>query len=80
MSNLRFYYTRSNVYGWAVYDRSTQTPAWDGCAELLPPVKSDEHGTVTADPCCLTEYSASALCLKLNHLDKLNERKEHNHE
>ena len=50
----RFYYNRSTVYGWCVYDRKTDTPAYDACAELLPPVRQDESGTTTESPVMLT--------------------------
>lgn len=62
----RFYYCRSHVYGWAVYDRQTNTPAWEACAQYLPPVRQDENGTVTVDPCCDSEYAAMRLCTKLS--------------
>lgn len=35
MKENRFYYTKSMVYGWAVYDRQTNQPAWDVCAEIF---------------------------------------------
>ena len=64
--NKRFYYTRSTIYGWAVYDRENNSPAWDACAELLPPVYEGEMGKVTVDPCCESEFAAQSLCIKLN--------------
>ena len=67
MDNKRFYYNRSTVYGWCVYDRKTNTPAYDACAELLPPVRQDESGTTTESPVMLTnEYVAMRLCARLN--------------
>ena len=66
MEKNRFYYTKSMVYGWAVYDRQTNQPAWDACAEILPPVYEGENGKITVDPCCETEYQAMRLCMKLN--------------
>lgn len=67
MSKKRFYYNRSIVYGWCVYDRDTNEPAYEACAELLPPVKQDESGTVTVSPTMLeSEYKAMSLCTKLN--------------
>ena len=63
----RFYYNRSTVYGWCVYDRKTNTPAYDACAELLPPVRQDESGTTTESPVRLTnEYVAMRLRARLN--------------
>lgn len=67
MNQKRFYYSRSVVYGWCVYDRQTNTPAYDACAELLPPVRQDENGTVTESPTLLeNEYKAMRLCARLN--------------
>ena len=66
MSQKRFYYNRSMVYGWCVYDRQTNMPAYDACGELLPPVRQDETGTYTESPICETEYMAMRLCAKLN--------------
>ena len=66
----RFYYTRSIIYGWAVYDRQTNKPAWDACAEILPPVYEGKYGKITVDPCCETEYQAMRLCMKLNRANK----------
>ena len=63
----RFYYSKSIIYGWCVYDRNTNEPAYNACAELLPPVKQDESGTVTVSPTMLeSEYKAMSLCTKLN--------------
>ena len=67
MNQKRFYYNRSVVYGWCVYDRQIQMPAYDACAELLPPVRQDENGTVTESPTMLeNEYMAMRLCARLN--------------
>lgn len=67
MDEKRFYYSKSMVYGWCVYDRQTQTPAYEACAEFLPPVKQDESGTTMETPVMLeTEYKAMRLCAKLN--------------
>ena len=66
MKKKRFYYDRSLVYGWCVYDRNTNTPAYDACCDLLPAVKSDESGTICESPICETEYQAMRLCAKLN--------------
>lgn len=63
----RFFYSRSHVYGWTVYDCETQQPAYEACCDLLPPVKVDESGTVCVSPVQLdSEYAALALCRKLN--------------
>lgn len=63
----RFYYSHSMVYGWCVYDRQTQTPAYDACAGLLPPVKQDESGTTMETPVMLeNEFKAMKLCNRLN--------------
>ena len=72
---MRFYYSHSHVYGWAVYDRQTNTPAWEACAQYLPPVSNDEDGIVTEDPCCDTEYAAMRLCSRLNGADRKSKRK-----
>ena len=67
MEDKRFYYNRSIVYGWCVYDRKTHTPAYDACAELLPPVRQDENGTIMESPTMLeSEYKAMRLCSRLN--------------
>ena len=67
MDKKRFYYDRSVVYGWCVYDRQTNTPAYDTCAEYLLPVKQDEDGTTTESPVLLAnEYVAMRLCARLN--------------
>ena len=67
MDKKRFYYNRSVVYGWCVYDRQIQMPAYDACAELLTPVRQDENGTVTESPTLLeNEYKAMRLCARLN--------------
>lgn len=63
----RFYYDRSTVYGWCVYDRNTNTPAYDACAELLPPLRHDETGTYTVSPICETEFMAMRVCTRLNN-------------
>lgn len=67
MKQKRFYYSRSITYGWCVYDRHTHTPAYDACADLLPPVKWDESGML-AESCTLleSEYKAMSLCRRLN--------------
>lgn len=64
----RFYYTHSHIYGWSVYDRDRHhTPAYEACSELLPPIKSDENGTVYESPVLLDkEYTAMRLCQRLN--------------
>lgn len=66
MEKKRFYYTRSTLYGWCVYDRETNIPAYEGCQDLLPPVSQDENGTITETPICDTEYQAMRLCCRLN--------------
>ena len=66
MNKRRFYYNRSMVYGWCVYDRETNTPAYEACAELLPPVSDDENGRVCVSPICDREFTAMRLCTKLN--------------
>ena len=69
----RFYYGRSNVYGWCVYDRNTNSPAWDACAELLPPIYEGESGKVTVDPCRESEIDVQLLCMKLNRAHRKQE-------
>lgn len=66
--NNRFVYGKSHVYGWCVYDKERgQSPAYDACSELLPPVKVDESGTTCESPVLLkNEYAAMRLCSKLN--------------
>lgn len=72
----RFYYSKSMVYGWCVYDRQTNQPAYEACAEFLPPVKQDESGTTMETPVMLeTEYKAMRLCAKLNRVWSYNMRK-----
>lgn len=66
MIRMRFYYSRSTVYGWCVYDRQTNTPAYEACAEYLPPVDADESGITYVSPICDTEYQAMRICTKLN--------------
>lgn len=63
----RFYYAYSNIYGWTVYDRENGNgPAYDACAELLPPVRQDEMCTVMESPVRLGEYQAMRLARRLN--------------
>ena len=66
--NTRFVYSKSHVYGWCVYDKERgQSPAYEACSELLPPVKVDESGTTCVSPVLLqSEYAAMRLCSKLN--------------
>ena len=60
----RFFYSRSHVYGWTVYDRETQQPAYEACCDLLPPVKV---GEICESPVQLaSEYAAISLCRRLN--------------
>ena len=68
MNDKRFTYSHSRVYGWCVYDREHgQSPAYDACHELLPPVKVDESGITCESPVMLkSEYAAMRLCLRLN--------------
>ena len=64
----RFVYSKSNVYGWCVYDtKHGRLPAYQACCELLAPIKVDESGTVYESPVMLrNEYAAMMLCRKLN--------------
>ena len=65
MATKRFTYGRSHVYGWCVYDMNS--PAYEACCELLPPVKVDASGTTYESPVMLdSEYAAMRLCTKLN--------------
>lgn len=66
--NTRFVYGKSHVYGWCVYDKEHgQSPAYEACSELLPPVRVDESGTTCVSPVLLqSEYAAMRLCSKLN--------------
>lgn len=66
MEKKRFYYSRSIVYGWCVYDRQTNQPAYSACAELLPPVSDNEEGKVCVSPICEGEFQAMRLCTRLN--------------
>ena len=74
MDQKRFYYSRSSVYGWCVYDREIQMPAYDACVWLLPPARQDEDGTVVDESPVLleSEYKAMRLCAKLNVAYKRN--------
>lgn len=72
-TQLRFYYNRSTCYGWCVYDRLYQAPAYEACADLLPPIKQDESGTTTESPVMLrSEYAAMRLCSRLNRAHTKN--------
>lgn len=65
MSELRFCYGHSAVYGWCVYDcQMGMAPAYQACDELLPRVKP-----FTAESPVLLgkEYAAMRLCSRLNH-------------
>lgn len=77
MKQKRFYYSHSITYGWCVYDRQTHQPAYEACADLLPPVKWDETGML-AESCTMleSEYKAMRLCSRLNkaYWDYCNER------
>ena len=71
MKQKRFYYSRSNVYGWCVYDRHTNIPAYEACADLLSPINDRTEwsvsGMVMVSPVLLeSEYKAMSLCRKLN--------------
>ena len=67
MEQKRFFYNHSSVYGWCVYDREYGSPAYEACAELLPPVKEDIDGTIMESPTMLeNEYKAMRLCARLN--------------
>ena len=66
MNKPRFYYSRSVVYGWCVYDRQTNTPAYEACCDYLPPISDDESGKVCVSPICDTEFQAMRICTKLN--------------
>ena len=73
MSENRFYYSHSPIYGWTVYDRQAHhIPAYDACCEMLPPVRIDEDGTrVMESPIMLeSEYKAMRLCLRLNGAER----------
>lgn len=63
----RFVYSKSNVYGWCVYDTKLgRLPAYQACCELLPPIKVDESGTVCESPVMLrSEYEAMKLRRRL---------------
>ena len=70
MKTRRFYYSRSTVYGWCVYDRQTHSPAYEAM-DLLPPVNDpsewDVSGMVLESPVLLeSEYKAMGLCRRLN--------------
>ena len=62
----RFYYSHSIIYGWCVYDRNTNMPAYEACTDLLPPISDNEDGRVYVSPICDTEYQAMRLCTRLN--------------
>ena len=63
----RFYYNRSIVYGWCVYDRQTNTPAYEACAEYLPQVDTGNPFEIQyVSPLCDSEYQAMRLCTRLN--------------
>lgn len=67
MEQKRFFYNQSNIYGWCVYDRRYGSPAYEACAELLPPVKEDIDGAVMESPTMLeNEYKTMRLCARLN--------------
>ena len=59
MKKNRFYWTRSTVYGIAVYDRITQMPAYGAVGYL-----SNCEDVVMIE----SEYKAMALCSKLNRM------------
>ena len=63
----RFVYSKSNVYGWCVYDTQRgRQPAYEACCELLAPIKVDESGTVCESPVMLrSEYEAMKLRRRL---------------
>ena len=71
MKTRRFYYNRSTVYGWCVYDRQTQMPAYEACAEYLPPVDTGNQFEIMYEsPLCDTEFQAMRLCTRLNRMVK----------
>lgn len=70
MNKKRFYYSHSTIYGWCVYDRQTQMPAYEACAEYLPAKWQDDGSRVCESPLCDTEYQAMRLCTRLNRAIK----------
>lgn len=70
MKTKRFYYSRSTVYGWCVYDRQTNTPAYEACCDHLSPLSDNEEGRVCVSPICENEYQAMRLCTRLNRVVK----------
>ena len=73
MKDKRFYYSKSGVYGWCVYDRQTNTPAYEACCDYLEPIADDEDGTIYVTPLCDSEYQAMRLCLRLNSAHRLGQ-------
>ena len=68
MTTKRFFYRYSTIYGWTVYDRRDNLPAYYACCEELDPISIEPDGTrVVQDPTQLkSEYAALRLCSKLN--------------
>lgn len=64
----RFRWGKSHIYGYCVYDtQAGHNPAYTACCELLPPISSDENGTICESPVLLeNEYQAARLCGRLN--------------
>lgn len=63
----RFYVAQSLIYGLAVYDRTTQTPAYTAAEKLR---KAQPDGSYVApDVTQLSAYQALSLCATM---DKLN--------
>lgn len=52
----KFYYRQSVIYGWAVYDSVTNTPAYDAVSAVCP----------WSSAVMLTEAKAALLCSRLN--------------
>ena len=73
MNKKRFYYSKSMVYGWCVYDRQTNTPAYEACCDYLTPIVDDENGAIYETPLCCTEYQAMRLCTRLNIAHRKND-------
>ena len=73
MPKSRFFYRRSSIYGWAVYDRMYNEPAYMACQDLLPPEKEDESGTICMSPVLLnSEHDAIKLCVRLTRAARIS--------
>ncbi len=66
----RFFISRSIIYGLTVYDRETNTPAYEAVQKYTTPTVEADGSRLFHDCTQLSEYQAIHLCSKLNNAHK----------